>query len=91
MLGSNNSVMQSSQVEISAEIGRNFRPFVVLGKAPIVAGDVLTAALIAWYLRLRGRSDAIVAFGVALYFLNPLVLYNGAFYGRFDAVCVGLI
>jgi len=39
----------------------------------------------------RGCRDAIVALGVALYFLNPLVLYNGAFYGRFDTLCVGLL
>jgi uncharacterized membrane protein len=32
-----------------------------------------------------------MAVGAALYFLNPLVLYNGAFDGRFDALCVGLL
>ena len=64
--------------------------FVVLGKLPIVAGDLLAALLIADYLRRRDRGDVIMAVGAALYFLNPLVLYNGAFYGRFDTFCVGL-
>ena len=64
--------------------------FTVLGKLPIMAGDVLAAALIAAYFRQRGRRDGLTALGTGLYFLNPLVLYNGAFYGRFDALCVGL-
>src|SRR5581483_4113606 len=59
--------------------------FVILGKLPIVAGDLLTAALLAAYLARRGYDERTVALGAALYFLNPLVLYNGAFYGRFDA------
>ena len=62
----------------------------VMGKIPIIAGDVLAAILIASYLRERGHRGSATAFGTALYFLNPLVLYNGALYGRFDAVCVGL-
>jgi len=66
-------------------------PFTVLGKLPIVGGDILTAALIGWLLARRGCREAVVALGVALYFLNPLVLYNGAFYGRFDTLCVGLL
>ncbi|HKO25053.1 MAG TPA: glycosyltransferase 87 family protein [Chloroflexota bacterium] len=64
--------------------------FTVLGKLPIMAGDLLAAALIATHLRQRGHGDGIRALGTGLYFLNPLVLYNGAFYGRFDALCVGL-
>ncbi len=66
-------------------------PFAVLGKLPIVAGDLLTGALLARILARRGCPDAVVALGAALYFLNPLVLYNGAFYGRFDTLCVGLL
>jgi len=66
-------------------------PFAVLGKLPIVAGDLLTGALLVRILARRGCRDAVVAFGAALYFLNPLVLYNGAFYGRFDTLCVGLL
>jgi Gpi18-like mannosyltransferase len=46
--------------------------------------------LIARYLARRGHGDGMVALGGTLFFLNPLVLYNGAFYGRFDAMCVGL-
>ncbi|MCA1598814.1 MAG: glycosyltransferase 87 family protein [Chloroflexi bacterium] len=66
-------------------------PFVVLGKLPIIAGDLLTGALLAHILARRGCRDAVVALGVALYVLNPLVLYNGAFYGRFDTLCAGLL
>jgi hypothetical protein len=65
--------------------------FTVLGKLPIIAGDLLTGALLAHILGRRGYRDAVVALGAALYFLNPLVLYNGAFYGRFDTLCVGLL
>jgi Glycosyltransferase family 87 len=64
--------------------------FTVLGKLPIMAGDLLAAALIAAHLGQRGHGDGVRALGTGLYFLNPLVLYNGAFYGRFDALCVGL-
>jgi len=66
-------------------------PFTILGKLPIVGGDLLTAALLGRLLARRGCREAVVALGVALYFLNPLVLYNGAFYGRFDTLCVGLL
>lgn len=67
-------------------------PFTVLGKIPILAGDVLAALLIAARLAHgRGHADRTVALGTALYFLNPLVLYNGAFYGRFDTLCVALL
>jgi Glycosyltransferase family 87 len=51
---------------------------------------LLTAALLAAYFQQHGRRDGLTALGTGLYFLNPLVLYNGAFYGRFDALCVGL-
>jgi uncharacterized membrane protein len=64
--------------------------FTVLGKLLIVAGDLLTAGVIAVCLNGRRRIDGAIALGTALYFLNPLVLYNGAYDGRFDAVCVGL-
>lgn len=64
--------------------------FTVLGKLPIIAGDILTAVMIAIYFARRGAGDGTGALATALYFLNPLVLYNGAFYGRFDTVCVGL-
>lgn len=62
-------------------------PFQILGKLPILAGDVGTAMLIARELRDHGRDPA---FGTALFFLNPLVVYNSAFYGRFDSVACAL-
>src|SRR5438105_4070571 len=49
--------------------------FTVLGKLPIMAGDVLAAALIAAHLGQRGHGDGVRALGTGLYFLNPLVLY----------------
>jgi uncharacterized membrane protein len=65
--------------------------FTILGKLPIVVGDVAAAVLIASFLARRGLSDQAVAVGTALFFLNPLVVYNGAFYGRFDSVCLALL
>ncbi|HEY6377905.1 MAG TPA: glycosyltransferase 87 family protein [Candidatus Dormibacteraeota bacterium] len=65
--------------------------FTVLGKLPIVAADLTVALLIADHLARRAHRDALVATGVALFFLNPLVLYNGAFYGRFDSVALALL
>jgi Gpi18-like mannosyltransferase len=64
--------------------------FNVLGKIPILLGDWLTGAAIAFFLARRHCSDRRIAVGCAMYLLNPLVLYNGAFYGRFDTLCVGL-
>lgn len=66
-------------------------PFTVLGKLPIVASDVAVALLLARLLVRSGRRDVLVAFGVSLFFLNPLVLYNGAFYGRFDSFGCALL
>lgn len=65
--------------------------FTVLGKIPIVAGDVFTAKLIAAALRVNRAPRSAVATGTALYFLNPLVLYDGAYYGRFDSVALALL
>ena len=65
--------------------------FTILGKLPIVAGDVAVAAALASELRRRGHRPLAVAVGVAGWFLNPLVLYNGAYYGRFDSLCCALL
>ena len=32
-----------------------------------------------------------VVVGAGLFFLNPLVLYNGPFYGRFDSLCLAAL
>jgi uncharacterized membrane protein len=66
-------------------------PFTVLGKLPIMAGDVVAAAALAAELVRRRCAPRVVAIGTALFFLNPLVLYNGAFYGRFDSVGLALL
>jgi hypothetical protein len=65
-------------------------PFTIMGKLPIMLGDVLTAAVLVAAMRRQGRGDRLQAVAAGLFFLNPLVLYNGAFYGRFDSVCIGL-
>lgn len=65
--------------------------FGVLGKVPILAGDIACALLLAAELRDRTASHRAVAIGTSLFLLNPLVLYNGAFYGRFDTVALALL
>ena len=64
--------------------------FTVMGKLPIVAADLAATLLIVGEVRRRGLGSRVEAAAAALFFLNPLVLYNGAFYGRFDSVCVAL-
>ena len=66
-------------------------PFTVLGKVPILVADIGCGALIAGELRHRGFGGRTVAWATALFFLNPLVIYNSAYYGRFDTVCVALL
>jgi hypothetical protein len=66
-------------------------PFVILGKFPIVAGDVATAVLLARLLRRRGAGERCAVLGAALFLFNPLVLYDGAFYGRFDTFAMALL
>jgi uncharacterized membrane protein len=64
--------------------------FTITGKLPIVGADLLATVLIVMELRRRGHRGRAEALAASLFFLNPLVLYNGAFYGRFDSVCVAL-
>lgn len=65
--------------------------FTVLGKLPIVAADVAVALFIHRELSRAGASARAAAVGAAAFFLNPLVLYNGAWYGRFDALALALL
>ena len=65
--------------------------FTVLGKIPIIAGDIACALVLAAELRDRSKSDRAMVLGTALFFLNPLVLYNGAYYGRFDTIACALL
>ena len=65
--------------------------FTVLGKVPILAGDIACALVLAGELRDRTASNRAVLLGTSLFFLNPLVLYSGAFYGRFDTVALALL
>jgi glycosyl transferase family 87 len=65
--------------------------FTVLGKLPILVGDIACALALAGELHDRTASDRAVLLGTSLFFLNPLVLYNGAFYGRFDTLALALL
>ncbi len=65
--------------------------FTVLGKLPILAADVTCAVLIRDTARYRGGSRRMATTAAALFFLNPLVLYNSAYYGRFDTVACALL
>jgi uncharacterized membrane protein len=65
--------------------------FTILGKLPIVAADLLATLLLARIVRACGGSERRQALAAGLFFLNPLVLYDGAFYGRFDSVCIALL
>ncbi len=65
--------------------------FTIYGKLPIVLADLAATLLIVRALERNGSGVRTQAVGAALFFLNPLVLYNGAFYGRFDSVAVALL
>lgn len=65
--------------------------FAVLGKLPIVASDVAVAVLLYRMLLRRHDRPARAALGAAVFLLNPLVLYNGAYYGRFDVLACALL
>ena len=65
--------------------------FLIWGKLPILAGDALVAWAIVQWARRGGFNEARVACAVALFWLNPLVIFNGAAYGRFDSLVVGLM
>lgn len=73
---------------ISMHTGIAFR---TLGKLPILVGDLVVAVAIITELRRRACTVRIQTIGAALWLLNPLLLYNSAWYGRFDSVCVALL
>ncbi len=65
--------------------------FMVLGKLPIVIADLVVGAALYAAVRCAGRSERTAVLGMCLYLFNPLVLFNGAFYGRFDAVALAFL
>ena len=66
-------------------------PFTILGKLPVLAADVAIALLIHAEVMDRRDDQRLAAGAAALFFLNPLVLYNGAYYGRFDSLGCALL
>ena len=66
-------------------------PYTVLGKIPVVLGDIAVSVQLAAIIRDTTSSERKAAVGAACFFLNPLVLYNGAFYGRFDSLCLAAV
>ncbi|HEY3833844.1 MAG TPA: glycosyltransferase 87 family protein [Acidimicrobiia bacterium] len=80
-------------VELPFRLLSNVTPvsFTILGKLPVLAGDVGVAWGIAAWCRRSGLSYRTEVLAVALWWLNPLVLYNGAFYGRFDSLCLAFL
>ncbi len=69
-------------------------PFTILGKLPIAAADLAVgAALYSLVRRAREpeRAPRAAVLAAALYLFNPLVLYNSAFLGRFDAVALAFL
>lgn len=73
---------------LAVHTGWTFR---VLGKLPIIVADLAIGWLIYRALRRRGRSERTARWGMALYLFNPLALYNGAYYGRFDAIALAFL
>lgn len=65
--------------------------FVILGKLPMLAADTAIALVLYRTLLRRGRSPHLAGLVVALFYLNPLVLYNSALYGRFDSIACLLL
>ncbi len=65
--------------------------FIYWGKIPVLVGDALVAwAIVRWCRRLELPQPR-VALAVALWWLNPLVLFNGPLYGRFDSLVLGVL
>jgi len=62
--------------------------FYVLAKLPVVAADMAIGTLLYTALQRHGCTPTRAAAGMALYLYNPLALYDGAFYGRFDAIAL---
>jgi hypothetical protein len=65
--------------------------FTVLGKIPVVVADLAVTVLLYRAALQRGVSPRRAVWVAAAFALNPLVLYNGAIYGRFDSVACALL
>ena len=63
-------------------------PFTFIGKIPMLISDLLIGYFIYGYLRDKGYPEKRSLAGMCLFLFNPLVIYNSAFYGRFDSVCL---
>lgn len=63
-------------------------PFRLMGKLPIIIADVEIGWLLYSALLRRGHSEHLAIMGMSLYLFNPLVIYNSAVVGRFDAIAL---
>ena len=61
--------------------------FLVLIKSPLIIADSLTFYIITDFLR-KKATPKLAALGGILYFLNPFVIYVGAYLGVFDSLVV---
>ena len=80
--------MYSALYWLSLHMSWSFR---LLGKILVVAADLCVGWLLYVALHRRGHSERLAATGMVLYLFNPLVLYNGAYYGRFDAIALAFV
>lgn len=65
--------------------------YVLLGKLPVIAADAVIGTLLYRRAHRAGWATRRAALLAATYLLNPLVLYDGAIYGRFDALACALL
>lgn len=65
--------------------------FIVLGKLPLAAADLVVGATLYRWLRRADHSTQAAGVAACLYLYNPLVLYNSAFLGRFDGVALAFL
>jgi hypothetical protein len=62
--------------------------YVFIGKLPIIAADSVIGLQLYRAGIQRGRTSRASAVVAAAYLFNPLALYDGAAYGRFDAIAL---
>jgi hypothetical protein len=67
--------------------GGAYLPYLILSKVPLVLADILAGWLIVGYVHSRTKNTRAALIAGVMYLFNPVIIYNGAFYGRFDVFC----